>query len=64
MDILLPKGSAMGILYSKTSELATASHSFLFTDRTDHAMIILLMQPTEGKARIGEFVEDSMISHR
>jgi hypothetical protein len=54
----------MGILYSKTSELATASHSFLFTDRTDHAMIILLMQPTEGKARIGEFVEDSMISHR
>jgi hypothetical protein len=22
------------------------------------------MQPTEGKARIGGFVEDSMISHR
>ncbi len=30
----------------------------------DQAMIIALMQPTEGKARIGGFVEDSINSYR
>ena len=53
----------MGILYRKTSALAITTHYFLFTDRTDRDKIMKLMQPTEGKARIGEFIEDSIISH-
>jgi len=40
----------MGNLYRKTFELATATHSFHFTDRLDRVMMIMPMQPTEGKA--------------